>query len=80
MRLPSVVSEAGLPARVSICDVGPRDGLQNESAVVATATKVEFIRRLVRSGLAVVEATSLVRPDWIPSSPTPRRCVTRSFP
>ena len=66
MSLPSVVQEPGLPARVTICEVGPRDGLQNESAIVPTATKAEFVARLVRSGLTVIELTSLVRPDRIP--------------
>lgn len=56
----------GLPARVRIYEVGPRDGLQNEAAVVPAAVKVEFIRRLVRAGLGAVEATSFVSPSWVP--------------
>jgi hydroxymethylglutaryl-CoA lyase len=56
----------GLPGRVTICEVGPRDGLQNEPAAVGTATKVEFIRRLEAAGLTRVEATSMVRPEWVP--------------
>ncbi|RYP88721.1 hydroxymethylglutaryl-CoA lyase [Nocardioides guangzhouensis] len=55
-----------LPERVTIWEVGPRDGLQNESALVPTATKVAFIRRLVAAGLPVVEATSFVHPTWVP--------------
>jgi hydroxymethylglutaryl-CoA lyase len=55
-----------LPAKVTIWEVGPRDGLQNESALVPTATKVAFIRRLVAAGLPVVEATSFVHPRWVP--------------
>lgn len=55
-----------LPARVTICEVGPRDGLQNESAVLDTAVKVEFIERLVAAGHTVVEATSFVHPKWVP--------------
>jgi hydroxymethylglutaryl-CoA lyase len=56
----------GLPQRVTIREVGPRDGLQNESAVVPTEVKVEFIERLVDAGHRVVEATSFVHPRWVP--------------
>ncbi|KQT90744.1 hydroxymethylglutaryl-CoA lyase [Marmoricola sp. Leaf446] len=55
-----------LPARVTIYEVGPRDGLQNESALVPTSTKAEFVRRLLAAGLPVVEATSFVHPRWVP--------------
>jgi len=55
-----------LPAKVTIWEVGPRDGLQNESALVPTDVKVAFIRRLVAAGLPVVEATSFVHPTWVP--------------
>jgi hydroxymethylglutaryl-CoA lyase len=55
-----------LPDRVTIVEVGPRDGLQNEPGTVPTATKVAFIDRLARTGLAVVEATSFVSPRWVP--------------
>jgi hydroxymethylglutaryl-CoA lyase len=55
-----------LPEKVTIWEVGPRDGLQNESALVPTPTKVAFIRRLVAAGLPVVEATSFVHPKWVP--------------
>jgi hydroxymethylglutaryl-CoA lyase len=64
--LPSVHREPGLPERVAICEVGPRDGLQNESGVVPTDVKSAFVRRLVEAGLTVVEATSFVRPEWVP--------------
>ncbi len=64
--LPARVPTAGLPARVTICEVGPRDGLQNESVTVPTDVKVELIHRLVAAGLRVVEATSFVRPDRVP--------------
>ncbi|MER7363980.1 hydroxymethylglutaryl-CoA lyase [Nonomuraea wenchangensis] len=66
MRAPQTVPEAGLPGRVTIYEVGPRDGLQNEKTVVPVAVKAEFIRRLVAAGLPVVEATSFVRPGWVP--------------
>jgi len=51
---------------VRIVEVGPRDGLQSERAVVPTATKLELIARLSECGLPVVEATSFVRPDLVP--------------
>ncbi|KAI9194877.1 hypothetical protein LWI28_009858 [Acer negundo] len=56
----------GLPKFVKIVEVGPRDGLQNEKNTVPTSIKVELIRRLVASGLPVVEATSFVSPKWVP--------------
>jgi hydroxymethylglutaryl-CoA lyase len=55
-----------LPARVQIYEVGARDGLQNEPAVVPVAIKAEFIARLVGAGLRTVEATSFVSPKWVP--------------
>ncbi len=51
---------------VRIVEVGPRDGLQNEPAQVATATKIRLIERLVAAGLRSVEATSFVSPRWVP--------------
>lgn len=56
----------GIPRFVKIVEVGPRDGLQNEKNTVPTGVKVELIRRLVSSGLPVVEATSFVSPKWVP--------------
>ncbi|WP_436776288.1 hydroxymethylglutaryl-CoA lyase [Yinghuangia sp. YIM S09857] len=64
--LPMVVPEPGLPPRVRIHEVGPRDGLQNESAVVPAHVKAEFIRRLAKTGLTTIEATSFVPPAWVP--------------
>jgi hydroxymethylglutaryl-CoA lyase len=64
--LPMVVPVPGLPERVTIYEVGPRDGLQNEKAQVPTHDKEQFVRRLVAAGLAVVEATSFVHPTWVP--------------
>jgi hydroxymethylglutaryl-CoA lyase len=61
-----VVRDETLPERVTIYEVGPRDGLQNEATVVPLETKAEFIRRLVTAGLPVVEATSFVHPKWVP--------------
>ncbi|MBP3985135.1 hydroxymethylglutaryl-CoA lyase [Pseudoxanthomonas helianthi] len=51
---------------VRIVEVGPRDGLQNEKAMVATADKIELIDRLSQTGLRSIEATSFVSPKWIP--------------
>ncbi len=55
-----------LPAEVSIVEVGPRDGLQNEEAILATAEKVELIRRLVAAGARRIEAASFVHPKLVP--------------
>lgn len=71
MRTPTVVPAAptpvtALPERVTIYEVGPRDGLQNEKALVPTEVKAEFVRRLRAAGLPVVEATSFVHPRWVP--------------
>jgi hydroxymethylglutaryl-CoA lyase len=56
----------GLPDRVEIYEVGPRDGLQNEAAVVPAAVKAQFIRRLMAAGLTTVELTSFVPKKWVP--------------
>ncbi|MFD5387906.1 hydroxymethylglutaryl-CoA lyase [Streptomyces sp. NPDC056669] len=66
MTLPMTVPAPGLPARVRIHEVGPRDGLQNEKALVPVAIKAEFIRRLAEAGLTTIEATSFVHPKWVP--------------
>jgi hydroxymethylglutaryl-CoA lyase len=74
MRTPTVVPApaqgagpvAPLPDRVTIYEVGPRDGLQNEKALVPVGVKVEFVQRLLAAGLPVVEATSFVHPKWVP--------------
>ncbi|XVE59930.1 hypothetical protein DITRI_Ditri05aG0085700 [Diplodiscus trichospermus] len=55
-----------MPKFVKMVEVSPRDGLQNEKNIVPTSVKVELIRRLVSSGLPVVEATSFVSPKWVP--------------
>nr|XP_010909004.1 hydroxymethylglutaryl-CoA lyase, mitochondrial isoform X2 [Elaeis guineensis] len=57
---------SNLPSFVKIVEGGPRDGLQNEKNIVPTFVKIELIRRLVSSGLPVVEATSFVSPKWVP--------------
>ncbi|MEK4030095.1 hydroxymethylglutaryl-CoA lyase [Pseudobacillus sp. FSL P4-0506] len=55
-----------LPEKVTIKEVGPRDGLQNEPHQVGTENKVAWINRLSDSGLSYIEVTSLVHPKWIP--------------
>ncbi|MFG2647139.1 hydroxymethylglutaryl-CoA lyase [Streptomyces sp. NPDC048436] len=60
------VPAQGLPPRVRIYEVGARDGLQNEKAVVPTEIKAEFIHRLAAAGLTTIEATSFVHPKWVP--------------
>jgi hydroxymethylglutaryl-CoA lyase len=51
---------------VRIVEVGPRDGLQNEKAMLSAAMKVELIDRLSATGLGTIEATSFVSPKWVP--------------
>ncbi|GJM07120.1 MAG: hydroxymethylglutaryl-CoA lyase [marine bacterium B5-7] len=55
-----------LPARVTLVEVGPRDGLQNEPSPIPTDIKIDFIKRLAGAGLATIEATSFVSPKKIP--------------
>jgi len=55
-----------LPKRVTVVEVGPRDGLQNEANVVPTSMKIQFIDALSDAGLPVIEVTSFVDPRWIP--------------
>lgn len=55
-----------LPGAVRVVEVGPRDGLQNEKALLPTEKKIAFIRLLAGSGLSVIEATSFVSPRAIP--------------
>ena len=64
--LPDVHPRADLPTAVQIYEVGPRDGLQAEKAIVPLAAKIEFIDRLALAGLSVIEATSFVSPRWVP--------------
>ena len=61
----SALDLASLPKRVKICEMGPRDGLQNEAAIVPAADKIRYIDLLSQSGLAVIETTSFVRPSAI---------------
>src|SRR5215471_13370462 len=55
-----------LPAHVSICEVGPRDGFQIEPEWIPTETKIEVIDRLSETGLPRIEVTSFVHPKVVP--------------
>jgi isopropylmalate/homocitrate/citramalate synthase len=55
-----------LPTRVSIVEVGPRDGLQNEKASVSTPDKIGFVDRLTAAGHSAIEVTAFVSPRWVP--------------
>src|SRR5215471_13722500 len=55
-----------LPKSVRIVEVGPRDGLQNESTIVPTAKKAEFIKLLAAAALQDIEVASFVHPEWVP--------------
>lgn len=56
----------GVPRRVRVVEVGPRDGLQNESVILPVDTKAAFVRRLAEAGFALIEAGAFVRPDRVP--------------
>ena len=55
-----------LPTHVTLVEVGPRDGLQNEAQPVAVAHKVELVHRLQAAGCREIEVTSFVSPKWVP--------------
>ena len=55
-----------LPKRVAIVEVGPRDGLQNEKALVDTADKIAFVDRLSAAGHRTIEVSAFVSPKWVP--------------
>jgi hydroxymethylglutaryl-CoA lyase len=54
------------PKKITIVEVGPRDGLQNEQARVSTADKIEFVNRLSAARLPVIEVGAFVSPKWVP--------------
>jgi hydroxymethylglutaryl-CoA lyase len=74
--LPQREPATGLPDRVTIYEVGPRDGLQNEKAVVPVEVKAEFVRRLAAAGLETIETTSFVPPAWVPQLADARELLT----
>ena len=55
-----------IPAFVNLVEVGPRDGLQNESVPVGSAHKIELVHRLMAAGCREIEVTSFVSPKWVP--------------
>lgn len=55
-----------MKTKVSLVEVGPRDGLQNEQTILATNIKIAFIQQLLNAGLHTIEATSFVSPKWVP--------------
>src|SRR5512137_1277154 len=55
-----------LPSKVTLVDVGPRDGLQNEKQMIPAEVKVELVDRLTEAGFGNVEVTSFVSPKWVP--------------
>jgi hydroxymethylglutaryl-CoA lyase len=55
-----------LPQRVTLVEVGPRDGLQNEAEIVSTADKITFINRLSTAGYSLIEIGAFVSPKWVP--------------
>ena len=60
------MSHPTFPTHVTLVDVGPRDGLQNEAQPVAAADKIELVHRLQAAGLREIEVTSYVSPKWVP--------------
>lgn len=54
------------PSEVTLVEVGPRDGLQNEAAPVSAAQKIELVQRLQAAGCREIEVTSFVSPRWVP--------------
>nr|WP_276082616.1 hydroxymethylglutaryl-CoA lyase [Nannocystis poenicansa] len=66
-----------LPAEVSIYEVGPRDGLQNEATILSADRKIEMIEGLVDAGIKRIEVTSFVNPRWIPALADHMEVATR---
>ena len=55
-----------LPQHVTLVEVGPRDGLQNEAQTVSATDKIELVHKLQQAGLSQIEVTSFVSPKWVP--------------
>jgi hydroxymethylglutaryl-CoA lyase len=66
-----------LPASVTLVDVGPRDGLQNEKQAIPADIKVELVDRLTAAGFAAIEVTSYVSPKWVPQMADAAEVMTR---
>ncbi len=54
------------PSRVTVVEVGPRDGLQNEAATITAADKIAFVDKLSQAGAPIIEVSSFVSPKWVP--------------
>ncbi len=63
-------TQADLPRKVKIVEVGPRDGLQNEKESVPASVKIELVNRLSQAGFLNIEAASFVSPKWVPQMAT----------
>lgn len=74
--LPTVVPQSDLPRKVTIYEVGARDGLQNEKTAIDTGVKADLITRLLDAGLSPVEATSFVHPKWVPQLADAKELMT----
>lgn len=74
--LPAVVRHDDLPSRITIYEVGARDGLQNEKTAIDTGVKADLITRLLDAGLSPVEATSFVHPKWVPQLADAKELMT----
>jgi hydroxymethylglutaryl-CoA lyase len=65
-----------LPEQVTIIEVGPRDGLQNEKSLIPTEVKIDFIHKLKLAGLQEMELTSFVSPKWVPQMKDAKEIIT----
>ena len=72
-----MIQQPGLPKKVKIVEVGPRDGLQNEKEALSADIKVELVERLARAGFANVEAAAFVSPKWVPQMATSADVMAR---
>ncbi|MBQ5962202.1 hydroxymethylglutaryl-CoA lyase [Massilia sp. ZL223] len=72
-----MIQQPGLPKKVKIVEVGPRDGLQNEKEALSVDIKVELVERLARAGFANVEAAAFVSPKWVPQMATSAEVMAR---
>jgi len=68
-------TEMGLPKKVKIVEVGPRDGLQNEKGDVPADVKIELVNRLTEAGFPNIEAASFVSPKWVPQMATSKEVM-----
>jgi hydroxymethylglutaryl-CoA lyase len=67
MSIDDVLRDSVWPSAVRIVEVGPRDGLQNEAAVIPTADKIAFVNRLSEAGHSHIEVAAFVSPKWVPA-------------